>query len=266
MSNNNGQNTARMTMQQRYLWLQLALLTLLLPGGFAHARENASVQVIDPYIELHTGPGRGYPVFYVEERGAWIDVVMRKTDWFKVRTTRGKEGWVSVDQLELTLSPNGQQTKIAETTIAEFRRHRWEIGVTGGDFEGYQITTLYGGYKLTPNFSVIVSASRLFSDFASGEMVDTGLVLHPFPDWRVSPLFALGTGIIKRNPYTTLTQGQDQTDQVAHMGVGAQVYLARRFVMRLQYSNYVIFQSQIPGRQDGNQEINEWKAGFAVFF
>jgi len=264
LRNNNGQTTASATRQ--HLWLRFALLLVLLPGGFARASEYASVQIVDPYIELHTGPGRGYPVFYVEERGAWIDVVMRKTDWFKVRTARGKEGWVSIDQLELTLSPNGQTTKIAEATIDEFRHQRWELGVIGGDFEGYQITTLYGGYTMTENFSVVLSASRLFSDFASGQMINTDLLLHPFPDWRISPYFALGTGIIKRNPYTTLTQGQDQTDQLASMGVGARIYLARQFVFRLQYSDYVIFQSQVPGRPDANQEINEWKAGFAVFF
>lgn len=266
MRNTNGQNPERVTRQRRYQWLQLALLATLLASGFSYAGEYASVQVVDPYIELHTGPGRGYPVFYVEERGAWIDVVLRKTDWFKVRTTRGKTGWVNVNQLEQTLSPNGQHTKIVETTIDEFRHQHWELGIVGGDFEGYQITTLYGGYAMTQNFSVNVSLSRLFSDFASGQMFSTGLVLHPFPDWRVSPYFSLGTGIIKRNPYTTLTQGQDQTDQLAHMGIGARIYLARQFVFRLQYSDYVIFQSQVPGRADANQEINEWKAGFAVFF
>ena len=53
----------------------------------------------------------------------------------------------------------------------------------------------------------------------------------------------------------------DRTDQLAHVGAGVRVYLARRFVFRAQYKNYVIFQST-----DDNQEIDEWKAGFSVFF
>lgn len=252
-------------MKAARLWLGLVLLGLLPLSGLAATTEYPSVRIVDPYIELHTGPGRGYPVFYVEERNAWIDVLKRKTDWYKVRTVKGKEGWVSLAQLELTLSPDGETTHIKEATIDEFAQHRWEFGVIGGSFENYRITTLYGAYALTPNFSVNISASRLFSSFASGDMASASLVLHPFSSRRVSPFFAVGTGVIKRNPDTTLTQGQDQTDQAAHIGVGARIYLARRFVFRLQYSNYVIFQSQIPGRADDNQEINEWKAGFAVF-
>ena len=56
-------------------------------------------------------------------------------------------------------------------------------------------------------------------------------------------------------------QEDDRTDQLAHVGGGIRVYLSRRFIFRAQYKNYVIFQST-----DDNQEINEWKAGFAVFF
>ena len=31
--------------------------------------------VNDPYIELHTGPGRGYPIFHVTERGERIIIL-----------------------------------------------------------------------------------------------------------------------------------------------------------------------------------------------
>ncbi|MDX1695539.1 MAG: SH3 domain-containing protein, partial [Ketobacteraceae bacterium] len=53
-----------------------------------------SVEVVEAYINLRTGPGRGYPVFYIAERGEWIEVIRRRTDWFEVRTERDKVGWV----------------------------------------------------------------------------------------------------------------------------------------------------------------------------
>src|SRR5512134_3131367 len=65
------------------------------------------VQVTDPYIELRTGPGRGYPVFFVAGREEWIEIVLRHTDWFKVRTASGSEGWVHRAQLETTLTEAG---------------------------------------------------------------------------------------------------------------------------------------------------------------
>jgi len=219
------------------------------------------VQVADPYIELHSGPGKGYPVFHVEERGVWVEILKRKTDWFKVRTSSGKEGWVARAQLERTLTPSGEHTEIRDATMQEFSFHRWEFGVMGGDFENADIMTAYGGFAFTPNLSVELSASKIFADFSDADMADVSVLIHPFPGWRVSPFFSIGTGVIRTDPRTTLVQEPDRTDQLGHAGVGIRVYLARRFMFRAQYKNYVIFQST-----DDNQEIDEWKAGFSVFF
>jgi uncharacterized protein YgiM (DUF1202 family) len=220
-----------------------------------------NVEVADPYIELHTGAGEGYPVFHVEERGAWVEILKRKTDWFKVRTDAGKEGWVARAQLERTLTPTGEQMEIKDATQKEFAFHRWEMGAMGGSFENADVLSLYGGFFLTPKLSVELSGSQIFAAFSDGKMADVSINMHPFPEWRFSPFFSVGTGLIRSNPDTTLVQEPDRTDQLAHVGVGVRVYLTRRFMFRAQYKNYVIFQST-----DDNQEINEWKAGFAVFF
>src|SRR5690348_6811526 len=86
----------------------LALLTLLTgvtaPVAAARAAEH-KILIADPYIELHTGPGRGYPVFHVVERGREVTIVKRRTDWFQLRTDRGVEGWATRDQMIATLEP-----------------------------------------------------------------------------------------------------------------------------------------------------------------
>jgi uncharacterized protein YgiM (DUF1202 family) len=219
------------------------------------------VRIADPYIEMRSGPGRGYPVFHVEERGAWIEVLKRKTDWFKIRTGSGKEGWVARHQIERTLTPAGDRAEIRDATMQEFAQHRWEMGLMGGDFEGADVMTLYGGFSFTPNLSIEASLSRAFADFSDADMGDVSLAIHPFPNRRFSPFFSIGTGVIRSDAKTTLVQEPDSTDQLAHVGVGIRIYLARRFLFRAQYKNYVIFQST-----DDNQEIDEWKAGFSVFF
>lgn len=248
------------------LWILLLLVSQISLSSVAFARDPDSALVVKPFIEMHTGPGLGYPIFYIAERDTWITITTRKSDWFKIRTDNGKEGWVSLEQLRLTQQPDGTATNFQAATIDEFTDRQWELGATGGDFGSYQIITLHLSYAFTPHLAAKLSTSKLFSTFASGIMADTSLVIHPFPDTRLSPFFALGTGIIKRNPFTTLTQEQDQTDQIAHVEIGARIYLIRHFVFHMQYSNYVIYQSQTPGRPDSNQEIDEWKAGFAVFF
>ena len=67
-------------MWTRTLMFLIALLCLA-PAAYAK-RAPVQLTVADPYIELHTGPGRGYPVFFVAERGEQIEVIMRRTDWF----------------------------------------------------------------------------------------------------------------------------------------------------------------------------------------
>ena len=72
----------------------------LLPLIVLAEEDIQQVQVSAPYIELHTGPGSGYPVDYVVERGEWVSILKRRTDWFKTRTRSGKEGWVSLLQMK----------------------------------------------------------------------------------------------------------------------------------------------------------------------
>ena len=71
-----------------------------LPG---RTEEHAEVTIQDPFIELHTGPGRGYPIFHVAGRGERVEVLRRRTDWFQVRVPRGEEGWVPLEQMARTL-------------------------------------------------------------------------------------------------------------------------------------------------------------------
>lgn len=225
------------------------------------AQEFQQVQIADPYIELHTGPGSGYPIFYVEDRGEWIDILKRKTDWFKIRTKKGKEGWVHRSQMERTLTPSGVAKQFKEPNIGDFSKRRWEAGMLGGDFEGSDVLTFYGGYALTENLSAEFSLSQILGSASSSLFWNINLVHQPFPQWRISPFFTIGGGIIDTKAKTTLVLPRDGVDNAAHVGIGARMYLTRRFILRVDYKSYVIFSSD-----NDNEEIGEWKAGFGFFF
>jgi len=239
----------------------LILVQCLFTRGALAEEQYFTVVVAEPYIELHTGPGRGYPVFHVVDRGDEIEVIKRHTDWFKVRTARGKEGWAKRADMALTLTPAGGVTQFAEAGMGDFSTRRWEGGVLAGDFEGGDLISAYVSYAMTPNLSFELAAAQMFGDFSDAVMGTVSLVAQPFPEWRLSPFLSLGTGLIYTDPNVTLVDESDRTEQLGSAGMGVRWYLTRRFLLRAEYRNNVIFQ-----KKDDNQEINEWKAGFAFFF
>jgi uncharacterized protein YraI len=223
--------------------------------------EYRTVSVADPFLEMHTGPGRGYPVFHVVDRGEDVEIIMRRTDWFQVRAANGAEGWVDRAQMERTLQKTGSEIVFAESTQDDFTNAKWELGVLAGDFGGSNIISLYGGYSLNPNVSIEVWGSQILGNFSNGWTGSVNLTHETWPDWRISPFFTLGTGIIHTEPKSTIVQGEDRTDQIAHAGAGIRVYATRRFILRAEFKSYVVFTSR-----DDNEEVEEWKVGFAFFF
>ena len=236
------------------------LLQCLAAEVFAEV-QYYKVMVDGPYMEMHTGPGRGYPVFHVVDRGKEVSVLKRRTDWFLVQTERGKEGWVRRAAMELTLTAAGEKPLFAEAGFGDFSRRRWEAGVMYGDFEGADAITIYTGYALTQTFSAELSVSQVFGDHSDAYIGSISLLAQPFPEWRLSPFFSVGGGIIYTDPKVTLVDESDRTDQIGSVSIGARWYLTRRFILRAEYKNHVIFQDK-----DDNQEIDEWKAGLAFFF
>ena len=78
----------------RCLLSAILLFAALAPVAATAAADAEQVVIQDPYLEFHTGPGRGYPIFYVVDRGEEVSLLRRRTDWIKVRSDRGREGWV----------------------------------------------------------------------------------------------------------------------------------------------------------------------------
>ena len=245
--------------------MQWIALTLVLVNGIfvasAFAKQPLTVQVADPFLELRTGPGRGFPVFHVIERGEVIEIRKRRTDWFKIRTDRGTTGWTSRHELEQTLSPDGEAQDFTSTTFADFARRRWEFGFMGGDFEGAELLSAYAGYALSPVMSVEISASQAVSDFATHWMADGSVIAQPFPRWRLSPFFGIGGGVVNTEPKVTLVQRVEETNDSAHATIGFKLYLTRQFIMRVEYRNQLLFVDE-----ENNEETEIWKVGFAGFF
>ena len=81
--------------------------------------------VVEAYVEMRTAPGRGYPVFYVAERGELITLLKRKTDWVKLRNYRGIEGWAHIDEIGRTVDAAGNPLAFRAPDLESFYNRRW---------------------------------------------------------------------------------------------------------------------------------------------
>jgi hypothetical protein len=253
--------------------LKLAtLLILATAAGLAHSADNrrqfdrdqgryVEVSVADPYLELRTGPGRGYPVFRVIARGEKVQVLFRRTDWFRVRDDHDVEGWAYLGNMQETLLASGEKLPIEDLSHRDFDNQPFELGAQSGNFGGGNVNTLYLGYSVNPNLSAELALSQTLGHSSNSTMVLLGLAHAPRPDWRVAPFVDLGTGVVKIAPKATIIAPPERTQQIAYYGLGAKWYLTRRFIVRGDYRSYVIFT-----KQNTNEDRNEWKVGFAFFF
>ncbi|TCI03762.1 hypothetical protein EZV61_09500 [Corallincola luteus] len=230
-------------------------------GGWFSAEEQAlALQVAEPYIELRTGPGRGFPVFHVVERGGEVVIEKRRTDWVKVRTPRDKSGWVRAEDMEKTLA-DGELVSFNRGSFDSFQQRRWEGGFSGGDLEGANLLSAYIGYAFTENLAIEITGNKALGDVSDTTLLDIGLVHQPFPDWRISPFFGIGAGLISTDPHSSLVETEDRDDETLHATAGARIYLARRFMLRAEYRQYMVLTDR-----DDNEELEAWKLGVSVYF
>ena len=239
------------------------LLAQLCAIGWAHAKDGAlQVRVAAVFVELHAGPGSDYPVLYSAARSEKLLVYERKTDWFRVRTVTGTEGWVHRSEMEQTVLTNGQRFDAQAITSEEYEARTWEFGVLGGDFEGSTNITMYGDWHFTPNLSTELGLSQIFGNYSNSWAANLNLMHQAWPHWRISPFFTLGVGYISTTPKSTLVQAPDLDDYSANVGIGARMYLTRRFLIRADYRNTIVFTDD----DDTNENIDEWKIGIGFFF
>ena len=232
---------------------------------FAYAEDDlVKVTIVDPFVELHTGPGGGYPIFHIISRGAQVTVLRQRTDWIKIIDSNGKSGWVSRVQMENTELPGGEKLPLHESSQSDFVKRQWIAGAATGEFEDAPIFSLFGAYSFTENISAEASYGRSIGNVSSSTLLKLNLVMQPFPTATYSPYFTLGTGTIKVKPSAVLIALNRRENDFSQIGIGVQHYLNKRFIFRLEYNEYIIYSAT--NVKDENEDINEWKVGFAVFF
>ncbi|HTC16105.1 MAG TPA: SH3 domain-containing protein [Steroidobacteraceae bacterium] len=239
----------------------LLLLAALLAPAWCTARQYLQLFVTEPYLELHTGPGRGYPVFHVVPRDESIDVLFRRTDWFKVRTEHGVEGWASQKDMEKTILADGSQFHFNLGDRAGFTSHTFEAGIFAGAYGGASLVSGYASWSFNSQLALEGALGGFYGRFSNGYTGDIGLAHVLMPEKRWSPFLTLGIGEVYTEPKATLVVPANRNEPTAYVGGGIRFYLTRRFFLRAEYKAHWVFT-----KRNQNEEADEWKAGFAFFF
>jgi hypothetical protein len=239
----------------------LVLLAALLAPTVGSARQYLQLFVAEPYLELHTGPGRGYPVFHVVPRHQSVDVLFRRTEWFRVRTERGVEGWASQADMQKTVLADGTPFRYDLGDRSGFTSHRFEAGIFAGAYGGASLVSGYASVAFNRQLALEGAVGAFYGRYSNGYTGDIGLAHVLLPEWRLSPFLMLGLGEVHTEPKATLVQPANRTESTAYVGGGLRFYLTRRFFLRAEYKAHWVFT-----KRNQNEEADEWKAGFAFFF
>ena len=232
------------------------------PASSATAGASAErLQVTDPYLEMRTGPGRGFPVFHVAERTEWVSIELRHTDWYKVRTASDKLGWVHRSQLETTLTEAGGKKTFRDLVLDDYLTRRVQLGAAWGRFKSEPMLKMWTSYKLSDTLTAEATLGQVQGVFSGTDFWHLNLQSEPWSDRRLSPFFGIGFGQFKNIPNTSLVGNFTTNAKLGNATVGARFYLSDRFVLRADYSIYTAFLSDAK-----SSEYRAITAGLSFFF
>jgi hypothetical protein len=243
--------------------LLAAVLAGLWPGQAVRAADDKvePLQVTDAYIELRTGPGRGFPIFFVAEKSEWITIELRHTDWYRVRTAGGKQGWVQRKQLETTLTQDGGTKTFRDLLLDDYLRRRVEFGAAWGRFKTEPMLKVFAGYRLADTVGVEATLGQVQGIFSGTDFWHLNLQTEPWSDQRFSPFFGVGFGRFKNIPNLSLVSALPTDAKLANATLGLRVYLSDRVVLRTDYTIYTAFVADTR-----STEYRAITAGLSFFF
>ena len=253
-----------------FLCALLALSTLVSSNAYSEDRpreRKASIrlEVIDSYAEMHKGPGKGYPVFYVVEQGEFIEILTRRPEWYEVRTDKGNVGWVTASQIARTLQDSGEPADLSSVGFGDYVKNRWRLGMTTGIFSSGELDdadtiSINFGYQLLSWLGPELEFGKLYGDEVRGDQWSVNIAVEPFSKWRLSPALFIGTGRTSIDVQPRLVPLSFEKEDHEQYGLRLHYYVGRNFVIRGEHRWLSI------STDAGDEDSRIWNLGFSTFF
>lgn len=231
----------------------------------ADTKTQSVLEVIDAYAEMHTGPGRGYPVFHVVENGESIHIMTRRPDWYEVLTANGKVGWVTASQIARTLQKTGEPVDLPTVSFGDYLKNRWRVGAAFGTFasgelKGADTFSANLGYKPVSWMGGELEVGKFYGVDVSGSITSFNLIVEPYSRWRFSPVVVLGGGLLNVDVQPKLVPLDIEQEKFFNYGLRLNYYLGRNFVVRGEYRRISLSSGQ------SNGDSSTWNLGFSTFY
>ena len=223
------------------------------------------LEVIDPYLALHPGPGRGYPILYVIEEGEGVVVLTRQPGWYEVLSQSNQVGWVSESQIARTMQKSGEPADLPSVSYGDYLNKGWQVGFAAGAFssgelQGADNLKLSAGYRPISWLVIEAETGRFYAPETRGSYMGLNLVAEPISKWKFSPAILYGMGTMKIESQPELVPLGFSDSDLKSYGLRLNYYVGRNFVVNIEQRWFDI------SSENNNLELEGWFVGFNTFF
>jgi len=237
--------------------------------GIASAKDKDSktktnkiltVRVVDPFLEIHTGPGVNFPIYDVIERGELIQILRRKTDWYQIRGTLNRVGWANRNHLVETLEVAGIKKGTREIILEDYLRDKFRFDTTLGLFNGESSANIRLAYRTNENIMVEFGVTHIAGIYSNSPLYQANVLLELYTDLQFRPFAFMGYSKFMNVPNSADDLTAFDLD-LLNAGFGLNYYLTEHFVIRLEFGDYIVFNGN-----NRNDEFINYSLGFSIFF
>lgn len=218
--------------------------------------------VIDAYLEMHSGPGRGYPIIHTMEQDEPITVLRRRGSWYQVSNRHNRKGWIQQEELARTIAPSGLPAALPDTQHGDYLAQQGRVGFALGQQGDAETANLIAGFRLLSFAGIEIEVGQIFGDRIDGTSYGVNLLLEPIKSWSFTPFVSAGFGRQdwKQKAKLNVGKSNEYNSEYTFIGGGINYYIGYNFVVRGEYR-----QVSLNGDNDSLRN-SAWRIGFSSFF